>query len=158
MLTGDDTAFDNTTYVLPPQPARLPVLFVGSDAEEDSRASLYYLHRAFPPTRRQRIEIVPHRGAEAVPAFQLQQAQLAVLGEAPSDAALATLRQFATDGHIVIVPLTSATSAEPLARLLERPALKATEATVRDYALLAQIDFRHPIFTPFADPRFSDFT
>ena len=29
---------------------------------------------------------------------------------------------------------------------------------MRDYALLAQIDFQHPLFAPFADPRFSDFT
>ena len=29
---------------------------------------------------------------------------------------------------------------------------------MKDYALLAQIDFQHPLFAPFADPRFSDFT
>ncbi len=158
VLSGDDTAFDNTTYVLPAQPARLPVLFVGLDGDEDPRGSLYYLRRAFPATRRQRIEIIPHRGAEPVPAFQLQQAQLAVVGDGASEAAITAMRQFATEGHIVIVPLTSPGTAESLGRLLERPEIKATEATVRDYALLAQIDFRHPIFTPFADPRFSDFT
>src|SRR5260221_12580748 len=27
-----------------------------------------------------------------------------------------------------------------------------------NYAMLAEIDFRHPLFAPFADPRFSDFT
>jgi hypothetical protein len=157
-LTGDDTPFDNTLHLIPPQPARLPVLFAGTDVEEDPRGSLYYLRRAFPSTRRQRIEIVAHRGAESVPAFQLQQAQLAVLGEEPSDAALATLRQFASEGHIVIVPLTSAATADTLGRLLERPAVRASEAAVKNYALLAQLDFRHPFFTPFADPRFSDFT
>jgi len=157
-LSGDDTAFDNTIHILPPPPARLPVLFVGADGDEDPRASLYYLRRAFPPTRRQRIEIVAHRGAGAVPGFQLQEAQLAVLGEGASDAALAAVRQFARDGHIVLVPLTSAATGETLGRLLERPAVQAPEAPVKDYALLAQIDFRHPIFAPFADARFSDFT
>jgi hypothetical protein len=29
---------------------------------------------------------------------------------------------------------------------------------VHNYAMLAEIDFRHPLFAPFADPRFSDFT
>jgi hypothetical protein len=158
VLSGDDTPFDNTLHLVPPQPARLPVLFVGTDADDDPRGSLYYLHRAFPATRRQRIEIVAHRSAEAVPAFQLQQAQLAVLGDAPSEAALTTLRQFARDGHIVIVPLTAASTAETLGRLLERPTVRAGEATVKNYAMLAQIDFRHPFFAPFADPRFSDFT
>jgi hypothetical protein len=37
------------------------------------------------------------------------------------------------------------------------PDIKITEA-VGDYALLGDIDFKHPLFAPFADPRFSDFT
>ena len=157
-LTGDDTAFDNTVFVLPPQPAKVPVLFLGQDADEDSRASLYYLRRAFPKTRSQSVEITAHRDPQAVPGFQLQQAQLLVLGDGATDAALSSARQFARDGHIVIAPLTTAASAEAVARLLENPRFSASEAPVKDYALLAQIDFQHPLFAPFADPRFSDFT
>jgi hypothetical protein len=157
-LTGDDAPFDNTVYLLPPQPAQFPVLFVGADGDEDARGSLYYLRRAFPPTRRQRIELIAHREAEAVPAFRLQQAQLAILGEHPSEAAVASARQFAQEGRIVLVPLTSAASGTSLARLFEMPQVAVTEATVKDYALFAQIDFQHPLFAPFADPRFSDFT
>ena len=157
-LTGDDTAFDNTAFVLPAQPTKVPLLFVGQDADDDPRASLYYLRRAFPKTRSQSVEITAHRDAAAVPAFQLQQAQLLVLGENASDAALASARQFARDGRIVIAPLTSAASAQAVARFLENPQFSASEAPVKDYALLAQIDFQHPLFAPFADPRFSDFT
>ena len=157
-LTGDDTDFDNTVFLLPPQPALIPVLFIGEDADDDVRGSLYYLRRAFPDTRRQRVEIVAHRGAEAVPAFQLQQAQLAILGDGASEAAVASARQFAREGRIVIVPLTSAAGGATLASLLETPVAGMTEGTVKDYAMLAQIDFQHPLFAPFADPRFSDFT
>ena len=158
MLTGDDTAFDNTVFILPPQPTKVPLLFLGQDADDDTRASLYYLRRAFPKTRSQSVEITTHRDAQAVPAFQLQQAQLLVLGENADDAALASARQFARDGHIVIAPLTSDASAQAVARLLKNPRFSASEAPVKDYALLAQIDFQHPLFAPFADPRFSDFT
>ena len=157
-LTGDDTAFDNTVFILPPQPAKIPLLFLGQDADDNTRASLYYLRRAFPKTRSQSVEITAHRDATAVPAFQLQQAQLLVLGENADDAALVSARQFARDGHIVIAPLTSDASAQAVARLLENPRFSASEAPVKDYALLAQIDFQHPLFAPFADPRFSDFT
>ena len=157
-LTGDDTDFDNTVFILPPQPAQLPVLFIGADGDDDARGSLYYLRRAFPATRRERVEIVAHRAVEAVPAFQLQQAQLAVLGDGASEAALASARQFARDGRIVVMSLTSAASGETLARLLELPQVGVTEATIKDYALFAEIDFQHPFFAPFADPRFSDFT
>src|SRR5207249_9317530 len=75
-----------------------------------------------------------------------------------ADAALASARQFARDGKIVVVALTPGAGAQSVARLLEAPTLAATEAPMKDYALLAQIDFQHPLFAPFADPRFSDFT
>ncbi len=157
-LTGDDTEFDNRLFLLPPQVVTLPVLYAGTDADDDTRGSLYYLRRAFPKTRHQRVEITAHRSAEAIPAFQLQQAQLLVLGEGASEAVLATARQFAREGKTAVVPLTSAAGGPLLGRLLELPAFAATEAAVKDYALLAQIDFQHPLFTPFNDPRFSDFT
>jgi hypothetical protein len=157
-LTGDDTDFDNTLHILPPQAAQLPILFVGPDEDEDPRGSLYYLRRAFPKTARQNVQITAHRTAEAVPAFQIQQAQLLVLGDAIGDAPLASARQFAREGKIVVATLTSAASALTIAKLLESTALTASEAPARDYALLAQIDFAHPLFAAFADPRFSDFT
>src|SRR5207249_4727168 len=75
-----------------------------------------------------------------------------------ADAALASARQFARDGKIVVVALTPGAGAQSVARLLEAPTLAATEAPMKDYALLAQIDFQSPLFAPFADPRFSDFT
>src|SRR4029453_11557453 len=79
VLTGDDADFDNHAFVLPPQPQNVPILFVGADADDDSHASLYYLRRAFPATRREKVEIIPHRSAEAILAFQQQQAQLLVM-------------------------------------------------------------------------------
>jgi hypothetical protein len=33
-----------------------------------------------------------------------------------------------------------------------------TDVTPTNYAMFAEIDFKHPLFAPFADPRFSDFT
>ncbi|MGB8167066.1 MAG: BatA domain-containing protein [Chthoniobacteraceae bacterium] len=157
-LTGDETDFDNRLFLLPTQPVTLPIIFAGSDTDDDPRGSLYYLRRAFPKTRRQRVEITAHRSAEAIPAFQLQQAQLVIVGDGASDAALGSARQFARDGKTVVIPLASAAAGQTLGRLLEVPAFTTNEATVKDYAMLAQIDFQHPLFAPFADPRFSDFT
>ncbi len=157
-LSGDEVDFDNRLFLLPPQPLVLPILFAGADTDEDPRGSLYYLRRAFPKTRRQRVEITAHRNDEAIPAFQLQQAQLLVLSDSAPEAAIASARSFAESGQTVVLPLTSATGGATLARLLTLPALTTPEASVKDYALLAQIDFQHPVFAPFADPRFSDFT
>jgi hypothetical protein len=161
-LSGDDTNFDNTLYVVPPRPAQFPILFIGPDADDDPHGSLYYLRRAFPHTAHQSIQIIAHRGSDPVPGLELQQAQLLVLGDAPqsaiADAPLASARQFARGGKIVVVPMASDADAQTIARLMEIPALSAEEAPVKDYALLAQIDFSHPLFAAFADPRYSDFT
>ncbi|MEQ1860277.1 MAG: BatA domain-containing protein [Chthoniobacteraceae bacterium] len=157
VLTGDEADFDNTAFLLPPQTAQVPVLFIGADADEDVQGALYYLRRAFPRTARQQVEIVVHRADEAVPAFQLQRAQLIVVGAKPGAAALASAAQFVSGGKFALLPMADAASAQAAAKLLGT-ALPATEAPTRDYAMLAQIDFTHPLFAPFADPRFSDFT
>ena len=157
-LTGDDADFDNTLWLLPPQPRRVPMIFLGADAEDDTRGSLFYLRRAFQPTAQEIVEISARRAGDAVAAFELQNAQLVFAGDGATDAQLAAARQFARDGRLVVMPMTNPESAAVLGRLLEIPNLTATDAAVREYALLAQIDFQSPLFAPFADARFSDFT
>ena len=157
-LTGDDSDFDNTLWLLPPQPRRVPVIFLGDDKEDDTRGSLFYLRRAFQQTPQEIVEISARRAADAVVLFEFQNAQLVFVGDGAADVQLAAARQFARDGRLVMMPMTNAASAAALGRLLEIPDLAATEAVVREYALLAQIDFQSALFAPFADPRFSDFT
>ena len=157
-LSGDEVSFDNALFILPPQPVQAPLLYVGNDANEDSSGAFYFLSRAFQKTPSLRVDVRAVRGDTPVPAFHLQQAQMIVLGDGIEDAALAGIRQYIRDGRSVLAALTNATGAQTIARLLEAPAFTATEADVKDYAMLAQIDFQHPLFSAFADPRFSDFT
>ena len=157
-LSGDEVNFDNALFILPPQPAMAPLLYVGNDANEDPNGAFYYLSRAFQKTPALRVDVRAARGNAPVPAFQLQQSQMIVLGDEIADGALDGIRQFIRDGKTVLAALSSADSAKTLGRLLEAPAFTATETDVKDYAMLAQIDFQHPLFTAFADPRFSDFT
>ena len=157
-LSGDEVSFDNALFILPPQPVMAPLLYVGNDADDDSAGSFYFLARAFQKTPSLRVEVRAVRGDAPVPAFQLQEAQMIVLGEGLGDAALPGLRQYLRDGKTVLCALANAESAPMLGKLLEAPGFTATEAGVKDYAMLAQIDFQHPLFSAFADPRFSDFT
>ena len=157
-LSGDEVDFDNTLWLSPTQPRRVPVIFLGDDKEDDTRASLFYLRRAFPETAQEIVEISARRAGDVVAMFELQKAQLVFIGDGATDAQLAAARQFARDGRLVVMPMTTAASAEALGRVLEIPGLTAEEAVVREYALLAQIDFQTPLFAAFADPRFSDFT
>src|SRR5213080_4120421 len=55
LLTGDETAFDNEVFVVPPRPDQTLLLFAGNEGEADAEQSLYFLRRAFPATRREKI-------------------------------------------------------------------------------------------------------
>ena len=158
VLTGDHADFDNTLHLLRPRSADVPVLFIGSDKEEDAQGLLYYLERGLHKTALRNIQIIRHREFAAVPATQLQQAQLVILGNGPGRDALASARQFALNGKMILLPLTGADHGDLFRTLFPGEDLASTEAPVKDYALLSDIDFQHPLFAAFADPRFSDFT
>ncbi|HEX8295200.1 MAG TPA: BatA domain-containing protein [Chthoniobacteraceae bacterium] len=158
VLSGDRVSFDNTIHLLPPRTPKIPVLFIGQDGDEDPRGSLYYLRRAFPKTRQQNVEITAQRSAQPVPPAALLEAQLLVIGDAVPPQVLASLRPAIREGKTAVLPLTSVASGETLKGLLEIGSVSVTEETVKDYSLLGQIDFQHPLFASFADPRFSDFT
>jgi hypothetical protein len=67
------------------------------------------------------------------------------------------MRDWLTRGKTALLVLTHAQMSPTLASLTGLSEIQVTEAG-GDYALLGGIDFTHPIFAPFADPRFSDFT
>jgi hypothetical protein len=158
VLTGDHADFDNTIHLLQPRSADIPVLFLGDDKEDDAQGLLYYLERGLHKTALRNIRIIRHREMEAVPGQQLRDAQFLVVGNGASRDALGSARQFAVDGRMVLLPLSAGDNSATLRALFPSLEIASTEASVRDYALLSDIDFQDPLFAPFADPRFSDFT
>jgi hypothetical protein len=158
LLSGDAVDFDNTLFVVPPEPAKLKVLFLGKEQPNDAQGALYYLHRGFPSTQQQTIEVTARPPDPPPAAFELQEARLIVLGEGLTEATITAAREVANNGRIVLYPMASAAAGPALARLLGVPEVKTAEAPPNKYALLGSIDFTHPVFAPFADPRYSDFT
>jgi hypothetical protein len=150
ILQGDDEDFDNTVYVIPPEKSRLSVLYLGTESEKDPHQPLYFLQRAFQETRRTAVSVV--QGTNNQPW------SLAVVSEAISDGAGKSLHDNIVSGKTVLCIIKDDRIAPTVAQLLGAERLNIHEAQVRNYAMLAEIDFRHPLFAPFADPRFSDFT
>jgi hypothetical protein len=68
------------------------------------------------------------------------------------------LRRFADAGGDVLWVLRDAAASEGLARLMQADDVKVEDAPRRDFALLSRVDLNHPLFAPFADARFGDFT
>lgn len=158
VLRGDDEPFDNVAFAIPPSPTTLRVLYLGSDAAGDTRQPLFFLRRALPETPRQRIEVDARPANAAVSPADLAGAGIIFVTADVSPAVGALLREQAQAGKTVVFAPVTANAGATLAALAGTGAVPVAEAVVRNYAMLAELDFTHPLFAPFADPRFSDFT
>jgi hypothetical protein len=168
-LQGDDEDFDNTVFMVPPETNRSTVLYLGHDAADDPKRPLYFLLRAFRDTRRQAVKVLAPLtqpmgpgSRETVSTAQLaanaQASTLFILTDAlPPETARLVQAQLAA-GKTALAALTTLAMAPTVAALLGLDHVVVEEAQPSRYAMLAEIDFRHPLFAPFADPRFSDFT
>ena len=157
-LTGDEEDFDNTVFAIPPATARLTVVYFGSESETDPKQPLYFLRRAFQETRRQLVQVLAHRPPDAVADTEARAATLFVVTEPLADERLQAIRVQVVAGKTALIMLRTEAMGATLGRLLGLDRVDLEEVQPNSYAMLADIDFRHPIFAPFADPRFSDFT
>lgn len=146
-LSGDDVEFDNASYFVAPEIENVSIACLGMEPSNDPAGLLYYLQRVFLPAPRRHIDLV-----ESLP-----QAAFAIIsGKLPLQKC-AALHDWLADGKSGLLVLNSAEAAPVLATLLGLSEVQLKEAN-GDFALLGRIDFKHPIFAPFDDPRFSDFS
>lgn len=176
VLQGDTELYDNTAYVVQREPARSSIVYVGRDAARQSRAReagnaegggpagddpkapLYFLRRAFSGTTVMETTITATDPAKSLDPAKLQEASLLVATDLEENGNIAVLRRAVEAGKTLFVSIGDARTADPLARLLQVPIVELVEVKVPNFAMLAEIDFRHPLFAPFADPRFADFS
>jgi len=158
LLTGDDDDFDNTVYLSPPHTEEINLCFVGNDAEKDPAQCLYYLKRAFQKTRGQEIRVNPWSAAMPSPP-QLETTPLIISTDGASPEQIAAVSRALHGGKMVLLVLKeAASSAKAISQLTGSEGVTVEEGVGEKYAMLGQIDFEHPLFAPFATPRFSDFT
>jgi hypothetical protein len=158
VLAGDNEEFDNTVFWVTPKAERIPLLYVGQDNAKNPEQSLYYLHRAFQQTARLAVQVVGWSPQAAAQPKEATTAKVAVLSEDASADQLRFVQEFLSQGHTVVFPLRSKAGAAVLSQLTGVSGMEAVEASGSGYSMLSQIDFEHPLFAPFADPRFNDFT
>ncbi|MDB6131940.1 MAG: hypothetical protein JWM59_183 [Verrucomicrobiales bacterium] len=160
LLKGDAESFDNLIQAVPPVAAKVTAFYLGSEGADDSKQPLFFLNRALPQSRQVTLELVPLPPAAVLPEVEQGKSAVYFVGGVPAGSQLEPLKTRLAEGGLVVMVLTSAQQAPALAALagVELEKLKLEEATRNQYAMLEGIDFRHPLFAPFADPRFSDFT
>lgn len=157
-LRGDDEVFDNRVFVNPPEKRQVEVLYLGADTAEEMREPLFFLQRALTGTPRIDLQVVARDPSAPLAASDVAGAALLVVTDPLSAPAAETVRARIEAGATVVAAPKRPAFAPTLSVLAGRPGLALEEARPGSYAMLAEIDFRHPVFAPFADPRYSDFT
>ena len=158
-LGGETVPFDNTVFISPPEKQHLRLAYFGGEAAADPTQPLYFLKRALESSPRVEVEVIPvaAKAMAATPALTL--AEAAFVTEMPSESQVAALRAWIESGRTLVAAPKSATVAASLAGALAGVTLTAEDAAgASGYAMWGEIDFKHPLFAAFADPRFSDFT
>jgi hypothetical protein len=157
-LRGDDDDFDNTVYAIPPAQQHVRVLWLGGEKADDPRQPLFFLERAVTDTPRVAVEVAARPVTSPLRAEDVSTANLVFVTEAVPEESVRVLREQMLAGKTVVFAPKSAAAAPALAGLLARDRIALADAQPGSYAMFGEIDFRHPLFAPFADPRFSDFT
>ncbi len=164
-LTGDDDQFDNTLYIAPQRQQFSTVAYFGDDDPADAQGLLYYLNRVYPETPLRRVDVVvPQEGAPLAQPDQQEPRLVVVAHDDLSDERIEQIRDYLSGGGRVLVVLWTVDMADEMGRLLADDPLHPAAFPLEespfgdDFRLLGEIDFTHPLFVVFADPRFSDFT
>lgn len=156
-LGGDAVPFDNTVFVTPPEKQRLRIAYFGGEPAADPTQPLFFLKRALESSPRVQVDVVPVAGTSETP--DLAMADAAFVTGMPSAGQAAALRRWIESGRTLVAAPKSADVAVSLAGVLAGVTLAAEDTGVPGgYAMWGEIDFKHPLFAAFADPRFSDFT
>ncbi len=158
LLQGDDEDFDNLVFAIPPEPLRLKVMYLGTDAETDPKGAFYFLSRAFQQTRHEAVQVSGHRPGELIPPAEEQAACLFVVTAALAPEMAASLHSEAMAGKTVLIVPSGPDMQRTLGALLQSDGPGLDLVRPGNYAMLGEMNFQHPIFAAFADPRFSDFT
>lgn len=155
ILTGDAEPFDNRVWFVPPQPRVAWIAYVGRHDVNDPQHAQFYLSRALNSSRNVQTSIDavdPESSGD-----RLTTASLIVVAERPSTGLLSALRARLEAGAFAVVLLSTPEMIETAASLAGETGWTPAVAE-KGPALLGQIDFAHPLFSLFADPRFSDFS
>lgn len=162
LLKGDDAEFDNTLYLVPPRSEAVKVVYYGEDGPNDVRGAQFYLRSALGETPQRHMEFV-HRSSGALSDTDLLEARLLVITTPPPAASYPRLRRFVEQGGGVFWMLSNAENGQAAVQFLNKaetpiPVTEAVPDRSGNFALISRVETRHPLFAPFADARFGDFT
>lgn len=157
-IQGDDHDFDNTAWRVPLRARQSKVVYFGAPNSSDSNELLYYLEKAFQQTQRHvvSLEILPPD--QPIVDSTIADARLIVIGAPLEEGVARQVNGHIANGITCLLAYHQDTMESTLRELAQDPSLTIQGREAERYALFGEIDFQHPLFSSFADPRFSDFS
>jgi hypothetical protein len=152
-LAGDRVDFDNTAYVSRPKFQPVTIAYYGQDRADDPNGMRYYVHRAFEQTN---LATRVLAFSNAIPP-EASQSGFLILGATPTEDLIKLAQVLLKQGRTVLLPLRDSAEVNAVSALTGL-LVAAPEAQVANYGLFGNINFQHPLFAPFSDSRFNDFT
>lgn len=158
LLRGDDHNFDNEYFTVPPKKSEFRVAYYCDDLPDDAQGLLYYAKIALSNDhlRQARFEALPEELSKLDPAIPTK---LFLIAKPLSEQQQRFIRDEVSRGAAaVLAPAASGDFSH--SRLLEDVSSEtvSTRKNEDDFLLLGTIDFGHPVFQPFAHPKYGDFT
>jgi hypothetical protein len=156
LLRGDAEDFDNMIHVTPPPSVTVPVIHSGANREP--RGPLSFLEKALPVSRALTVSLSHHAENVLPPAELIKTAPLWFITAPLEEPVASSAGAFVSNGGTAFVMLHTPDMSATLQAVTGVPGLKIEPVKPAAYALLGTIDFGHPLFAAFAEPKFSDFT
>ena len=163
-LEGDAWDADNAAYVAEPVRVRERIGYWGPEAAQLEDDPCYFLTQAPLGNELVEREVLRMAAVDWEAVLQAEETTAVVLEPTPDMAPqIAELKEFVRGGGTLVISLARPASDETwltnwLRQMLDSDQLEVAEAEVGDFALLAKVDYQHPVFAPLADPRFNDFS
>ena len=159
VLRGDTEEFDNTCFVTPKQAEQVRVLFI-DQADDQVEGLQYYFQEATGANPRRDVTIVTPQPSDPLQLSGDERPHLAIVAIALSADRIDGIREYLrAGGSVLLVPKDQA-AAMDLQQFVDRVDVDENKPSIADgsYAMLGDIDFTHPVFATFANPRYNDFT
>jgi hypothetical protein len=172
VLLGDDDSFDNVVHAVPPEKQQVKVMYFGTEADNDNSQLRFFLSRVVTSIEDSRASVslvAPELGQAPAPQ-DFQDAKLYFVSDGASPTTAGELRSQMEAGKTVVVIPKSSEQAVVIGQLLGVPPVSLSEGmppgangpvragATPPYSILGEINYEHPLFSLFADPRYSDFS
>ena len=155
-LSGDADGFDNQAWHVRPEPAHVTIEYLGDGDANDPEALRYYVQSAFLSTPRRIVDFVTEAGGSE---FATPTSGVTIVSKPLEQNQIERLQQAVTAGRRVLCVGTSIEICQLAFHLAKRDKIpEITEATVSGYAMLSDVDFEHPLFSPFNNAKLADFS